>query len=231
MDEQEGSRPVEYQIPDHMAVIRISPQTDRVVTNLAAEANRLREYAEARTITGPDDVKRATEDLSMMANLKKALVAKKSEYILPIQEHQHTLTVVFGLWLFPIEEADRITRAKILAYRKAEADKAAAIEHINALRLEAARAEAAMSGTGEITESVNLIPEVAPPARKVQTEVGSLGTAKLWKFEVVDATLVPRDYLAVDEVKIGKVVRALKLETRIPGIDPYDASGVSAGAA
>jgi cell division septum initiation protein DivIVA len=39
-----------------------------------------------------------------------------------------------------------------------------------------------------------------------------------WTFEIVDESLIPREYLIPDEVKIRKVVIALKDKTNIPGI-------------
>jgi len=39
-----------------------------------------------------------------------------------------------------------------------------------------------------------------------------------FKFEIVDPTKIPCAYHTIDEVKIGKVVRAMKLATAIPGI-------------
>jgi len=164
------------------AVIRINPAGDESVLLLLCEANLLRGFAESRVVMCADDVMHATEDLSLMANLKKALTAKQTEYVKPIKEQLAGVTDQFKMILTPIEDADRITRAKILAYRAAEQSKSAEIERINNLRMEAARAEAALNGTGEITEPVNLMPEVAPVATKVQTEVGNLGTMKVWKL-------------------------------------------------
>lgn len=42
-----------------------------------------------------------------------------------------------------------------------------------------------------------------------------------WKFRVVDDSKIPREYMTVDEKKIGGVVRALKGETRIAGVEVY----------
>ena len=39
-----------------------------------------------------------------------------------------------------------------------------------------------------------------------------------YDFEIVDPNLIPREYLLVDTTAIGKVVRALKDKTNIPGI-------------
>lgn len=39
-----------------------------------------------------------------------------------------------------------------------------------------------------------------------------------WSFEVTDANAIPREFLMIDEVAIGKVVRALKARCNITGI-------------
>jgi vacuolar-type H+-ATPase subunit I/STV1 len=43
----------------------------------------------------------------------------------------------------------------------------------------------------------------------------------VWKFRIVDLNLIPRQYLIPDEVKIGGVVRALKGDCNIPGVEVY----------
>jgi|SRR5215471_4351804 len=43
-----------------------------------------------------------------------------------------------------------------------------------------------------------------------------------WKYRVTDPQAVPREYLMLDHVAIGKVVRALKDKTNIAGIEPYE---------
>jgi hypothetical protein len=42
-----------------------------------------------------------------------------------------------------------------------------------------------------------------------------------WKFEIIDSAALPREYLIPDEIKIGRVVRALKGTTNIPGVRVY----------
>lgn len=43
-------------------------------------------------------------------------------------------------------------------------------------------------------------------------------TVTRWVFQVTDPSLVPREYLMVNEAKIRKVVNALKGDTNIPGV-------------
>ena len=60
----------------------------------------------------------------------------------------------------------------------------------------------------------SLIPMDVP---KVEAGDGR-ALVQTWTFTVVDEAKVPREYLILDEVKIRKVVQALKDKTNIPGI-------------
>lgn len=68
---------------------------------------------------------------------------------------------------------------------------------------EAAKAESAMAPA-----------PVVPEAPKTQ----GLSMRDNWCFEVVDPAAVPRQYMMPDEIKIGKVVRALKGQIDILGV-------------
>jgi hypothetical protein len=39
-----------------------------------------------------------------------------------------------------------------------------------------------------------------------------------WRFEITDPNLIPREYLSVDTVKIGGVVKVMKDGASIPGV-------------
>ncbi len=72
--------------------------------------------------------------------------------------------------------------------------------------MEAARKE--MELKGELTEEIKEVVVPPPPPAHVHTDVGTLGTAKIRKFEVIDFNLLPNAYKMVDATKLGKVVRA-----------------------
>jgi len=200
------------------AVINIKPNDDPGVIALCTEVNRLQVYADNLTITTDEDVKLATNDLSIIAKLKKALEEKRKEYVSPINEYLKQVNDTFKTITKPLELADLTTRNKVMAYRTEQQRKAAEIERINNLRIEAAQAEAKLNGTGEISQTIEIIEAPAAPPAHVNTDNGTLGTMKIWKFEVVDKALVPEDYKQVDMVKVGSVVRATKGTIAIPGI-------------
>lgn len=62
----------------------------------------------------------------------------------------------------------------------------------------------------------------APPPIPTFEKVAGISTRDNWKFEITDILAIPREYLTVDEQKIGGVVRAMKASTNIPGIRVYN---------
>lgn len=194
--------------------IRVSPEGDEAVVALHAEVNKLEVYAVGLAVKTDEDVKAVTNDLSMIANLKKIIEEKRKEYVGPINDHLKAVNEAFKNLTAPLLSADRLLRDKVSAYRQTQERQRAEQEHINQLRMEAARAE--MELKGEITESVGLVEVVPEQPDHYRAEAGTLGTAKIAKWEVADFVQIPDEYKMVDATKIGKVVRAgLR---NIPGI-------------
>ena len=116
----------------------------------------------------------------------------------------------------PVNEADSITRDKVLAFKQAQAAQKAEEERINAARIKLAQDEIALKG--ELTEPLDLIP-VSEVSKTVQTEMGTAGMVTTWKFTIVDSALIPNEYKIIDVKRIGAVVRAGLRE--IPGVRIY----------
>lgn len=187
------------------ALLRINPQQDVEVMNFYAEAMKLLEYANGRVIATAEDTKLATNDLSLIAKLKKAMETKRKDYLQPFQEHVKEVNDIYKTLMLPIETADKVTREKVQTFMHEQERIRQEQERINRLKIEAAEAE--MKLKGELTESVNLV-EVIDVQKKVNTDMGSIGTMKVRKWEVEDITKVPIEYLIVDITAIGKLVRA-----------------------
>ncbi len=189
------------------ALVKVRPDIDPTVVALQGEIVGLLKYAEARVINADSDAKAATEDLSLISNLKKAIAKKRNEWLTPIKEKLDAVDGVFKSLSTPLDQADKITRNKITAYRQEQERKAREAEEINRLRMEAARKE--MELKGELTESVNLVEVVPVPRKTIRTEVGSAGMRDNWKLiEITDFTLLPDEYKIADVIKLGKVIRA-----------------------
>ncbi len=188
------------------AIVRIKPETDIQIVAFYEQALGLKKYAEARNIVTVDDLKPATDDLSIIHNVKKGMEERRKEYIKPLQEHTKAINDAFKGLMLPIETADQITREKILAFNLKQKLIREEQERINRLRMEAARAE--MELKGELSEPVDLVEVIAEAPRRVSTEMGTVGQRMIRKWEVEDLSKVPLDYLMIDATKVGKVVRA-----------------------
>ncbi len=174
------------------ALIKVNPEQDTQVLLFLAESNKLRDYAEARVISTVEDLRPATDDLSLIANIKKGMEEKRKEYLKPLQDHVKSVNEAFKTLMAPIEDADKITRTKILAFKAEMERKAMEAEEINRLRMEAAKKE--MDLKGELTESVNLVETPMQVPAHVRTDSVTLGTTKVWKFEVTNASALPEEY-------------------------------------
>jgi hypothetical protein len=65
-----------------------------------------------------------------------------------------------------------------------------------------------------------ILPETTP-------KVEGISGRQVWKFRIINPALIPREYLIPDERKIGQIVRAMKGETRIPGVEAYAEESVA----
>jgi len=139
----------------------------------------------------------------------------------------------------PLVEAEGIIKPRIAAWnaeqeriRKAEEDR---------LREEARKQEeerrledailAEQSGNKEEAAAIMDTPVQAPVVvvPKSIPKVAGVSMTKQWKFRITDANKIPRQYLTVDEQKIGAIVRALKDQANIPGVEVFSVDSVSAG--
>lgn len=200
-------------------MVKVKPDLDAEVTAIYTEALKAQEYATARVIATAEDLKPATDDLSIIAKVKKALEEKRREYLKPLQDHVKEINEVFKTLAYPIEEADRITRSKILAFQAEQDRIRREQEEINQMRMQAAEKEAALKN-GEITESVNLV-EVSPEApKRVSTEMGTVGQRKIRKYRVINFAELPDQYKIENSALLNKVVKA-GIPT-IPGVEIYE---------
>jgi len=90
--------------------------------------------------------------------------------------------------------------------------------------LEERAAKAEASGKAEKAEELRAkAEEVFIPAPIVQSTVVETKNKprQVWKYRVVDEKLVPREYLTIDDLKVGQVARATKGSLSIPGIEIF----------
>ena len=204
------------------AVIQVNPQLNMAVIALYEQSLKLEQYAIALTITSDSDVKASTNDLSIISGLKKSIEEKRKDYTQPINDHLKAVNEAFKTFTEPLNNADKVTRGKILDYRAEQDRRRQETEEVARLEQEAAERKAALTGEPVVVPEAVEAPTAAP--NHYRAEMGTLGKMIIWKFEVIDFALVPDEYKLIDATKVGKVVRAGVRS--IPGIRIYSEEGL-----
>ncbi len=180
------------------------------------ESLKLLEYAKGRVIATVEDSKSGTDDLSIISKLKKAMDGKRKFLLDPLKADMDAIRDTYNYLMAPVLEADKITRAKMVAFDAEQKRIRAEQEEVNRLRMEAAQKE--MKLKGELSESVNLV-EVTPVApTTIRTDTGTVGQRDNWKWEVTDFSIIPDEYKIINAGMVTPVVKASKGKITISGI-------------
>ncbi|MEO5360589.1 MAG: hypothetical protein H7843_09085 [Nitrospirota bacterium] len=196
------------------------------------------EIIKSLKINGSEDYSKAGEMLIKAAALEDKIKAdfaksKKSAYAtwkeIVAQENGH---------LDKVKKVIEIIKGKMLDWKTAE-DKRIAAERLEAEKIAKKKAEEeklqeaiALEAMGEKEEAEAVltapIPFTPPAAVKQEVEkVAGISVRKATKYKIINATLIPREYLMPDEKKISGVVRAMGLAAKIPGIEVYEEAVMS----
>ena len=205
------------------SLILVKPEANTEVIAFYNQALSLRDFARARVIACNDDLKPANDDLILIRKVKKAMEEKRKDYLKPFQDHVKETNEAYKTLMEPIEEADKITASKMLAFDAEQERKRKEQERINAERMKLAQDE--MKLNGELSESVNLIEVIEPLPKQVRTDMGSSGQRDNWTFAVVNFALVPDEYKMLDSTKVGKLVRAGM--RNIPGLNIFNKPSIT----
>lgn len=154
----------------------------------------------------------------------KAAVEKRAKFLDPLTAAQKDVKRLMSDYDAAQEAIRREAQRKAEEAARKAAEEQALLEAIAAEEAAkangAAQEEAAAEAEAVMTAPVYVPPVVVPKA--TPKLAGGPVYRTVWKYRVTNSTLVPREYLMLDEVKIGQVVRALKGATNIPGIEPFE---------
>jgi hypothetical protein len=180
---------------------------------------------EAKVLVIEDDEKFhfASDILQAIKGLQKEIDAHYDPAIKKAHETHKAILEAKKKQSEPLKQAERILKSKIVQYHDEQAQKRQEEERKRQEELrkkeeERRLNEAIETGDESVLEEPVVIPEV-----KIEdtTKHKGISYSTIWKFRVVDKAKVPEEYKIIDEVKVGQVVRAMKENTSIPGIEAY----------
>lgn len=145
--------------------------------------------------------------------------------------------------LNPILEAETLVKKKMLIFKSEEdkkrreyeeklAEEARQKELKEKQRLEKQALKAEAKGDTERAEELRekkeevFVPApIIPEAEKTE----GISTKIIWKARIIDESLVPREYMLVDLIKLSKLARAVHNTMKIPGVEFYSEECMAVG--
>lgn len=137
----------------------------------------------------------------------------------------------------PVTACEEIVKGKMSGYT-AEQERLRLAEE-SRLRVEARKAEEArvveqaaqLEREGRADEAEALIerPIDTPPVvlAKTTPKVKGVTTRKIWKYRIVNESLVPRQYMIVNESALGSMARSLGAQAKVAGVEFYSEDSVA----
>ena len=167
----------------------------------------------------------------------KEIEARIDKILKPLNEARNVLLEEKRISLAPFIEWEKTIKMKCTAYvtkREEEAAEAKrkADEEARKMAEDARLAHAATVEATQGREAATTLLEqpVTPvPAAKVPEPPKTAGASftEKWKHEVVDASVVPREYLIVDDKTLAALATALKNKAVVPGVRFYPVTSLS----
>jgi hypothetical protein len=147
----------------------------------------------------PDDEEQefAAKLLREVKEQWKTIEAQRKKITTPLNEALKQTNALFKPVLTALEEGESLLKSKITAYLEQKA-------RANTAALQAASVAPTPAAA---TAALSTVAPVAPPT--------GVSVRHVWKFEVTDPDLVPREYCSPDGKKIGAVDPTT---TQIPGV-------------
>jgi len=139
----------------------------------------------------------------------------------------------------PVVQAEKITKGKMSLYvqeaerqRRKEEEKLRkeALKRAEEERLAAAEKAESAGDEEEVECLLDEAVEAAPVTLESTTpKIAGISYRTVWKYKIVDEAKIPRKYLKIDETRISQIVRAMKDETDIAGVEVYSEQTAAVG--
>lgn len=184
-------------------------------------------YVQGLVISSPEAYEAAAHELQEVKGKIKALDALRKSITRPLDEAKAKIMDLFRVPAERLEKAEGALKRALVTFadeqeRKRRAEQARLDELARKEREKLQRQADAAAAKGReeraaVLEATAAV-VVAPIAQSVAPKVAGVSFRSIWRAEVVDASLVPREYLMVDQAKLDKVAAALKGDTVIAGV-------------
>lgn len=193
----------------------IFPIKDQAISEISSKGLAILKEADELQILDQLRLEYASLLLSDIVKIKRGAEERRQFFVKPLNDHVKAINDFFKNLLAPVEKADQIIRSKILNYRQREMKR---IEEVEKERRQLLLENPIQGNPGSLPAERL---EVQPLPKTVKVEGATTTTArKVWDFEILDASQVPREYLTIDAQAIRTAIKS-GLRS-IPGIRIFE---------
>lgn len=218
----------------------LDPSTHPEVQALTAQTDQFAAIAQSYAVTSPVQFEDAGEQLKQIKGALKRLDDLRNNMTRPLDVAKKAIMDFFRAPEEKLTRAESGIKRAMIGYSQEQervrqeeqrrADEAARKEQAK-LAEQARKAEAAgkVERAAQLEERAATV--VAPVIHREAPRVSGINTRDVWKFEITDASKVPREFLMVDESKLRRYVSAMKGDSVVAGVRVYSEKQMAAGAA
>jgi len=208
----------EYSLP-------VVANSNVILTRFDAEVDNLLMLVQAHQVNGPDSQGQAVILAGNAKKINAAIEKIRVDLVAPALEHQRKVNALAKGYQDKLKAAENDLKHKIASYQQKvemerRKDESAALEAARKLQEEVNR-DAKKAGVAPVQVLAQVI---APQPVKIRTEVGTAYQHTEWRHEIIDTSLVPKEYLMVDERKIREAIKAGVRD--IPGCRIYEEKSI-----
>ena len=188
-----------------------------ILASAKKQIDMLAEQCRNVVITDEQSLERAKSLVKQAKTIENYIEDKRKELTKPILERKKAIDDLAKSLTKDLSEAVRHLREQILYYEQEQERKR--LEELRRLEEERRKKEeellrAQQEGKIEQVEHIEKLAEIETKAAELSEKSKNL--REVWTFEVVDLSLVPREYLVLDEIAVRRAIQNGVRE--IPGL-------------
>ncbi len=200
---------------------------DIITTQISAETQDVDQIlASAKiVIKTEDDRLKASEIIVSLKKKYDTLEENRTSLVKPLNDHVKFINAQFKPFTEKLDSGISALKRGVANYLLEEERKAKEKEEKELAKLKAKNEKREAEGKAPIIKTIE---SAERPASVAHTQGGKTGGRKVWKFEVIDSSLVPAEFLSPDVDKIKQAVANGSRE--IAGVKIYEDIIISASA-
>lgn len=209
-----------------MTDLNQDPNAKQALAEVEVVENRLQTYVPAKILT-PDQYATVGLELQRIKGVRKLIEDTRKRMTRPLDEAKQAIMDFFRGPAARLDDAEDKAKRAMLDYdreqqRIADEQRRQAEEQARRDREFQQQRAARLAEQGRREEAQQANEQAAlvqaPVVQAATPQVSGIAMREVWRFEVTDPALLPREFLIVDERKLRAHVELHKGATSIPGV-------------